>query len=45
MQLWQITALELEASGLKHLDDFTHEQALGFFILAIYLLLALLGWD
>jgi hypothetical protein len=44
MQPWQIAALELEASGLKHLDDFIHEHALGFFIGAIYLLLALLAW-
>jgi hypothetical protein len=44
MQPWQIKALELEASGLKHLDDFIHEHALGFFIGAIYLLLALLAW-
>jgi hypothetical protein len=44
MQPWQIKALELEASGLKHLDDFIHEHALGFFIVAIYLLLALLVW-
>ena len=44
MQPWQIKALELEASGLKHLDGFIHEHALGFFIAAIYLLLALLAW-
>ena len=44
MQPWQIKALELEASGLKHLDGFIHEHALGFFIGAIYLLLALLAW-
>src|SRR5450432_27992 len=44
MQPWQIKALELEASGLKHLDGFVHEHALGFFIGAIYLLLALLAW-
>jgi hypothetical protein len=44
MQSWQIKALELEASGLKHLDGFIHEHALGFFIAAIYLLLALLAW-
>jgi hypothetical protein len=30
MQPWQIKALELEASGLKHLDGFIHEHALGF---------------
>ena len=40
MQPWQIKALELEASGLKHLDGFIHEHALGFLIGAIYLLLA-----
>jgi hypothetical protein len=44
MQSWQIRALELEASGLKHLDGFIHEHALGFFIGAIGLLLALLAW-
>ena len=44
MQLWQIKALELEASGLKHLDGFIHEHALYFLIGAIYLLLALLAW-
>lgn len=44
MQPWQIKALEVEAAGLKHLDDFIHEHALGFFIGAIYLLLALLAW-
>jgi hypothetical protein len=44
MQPWQIKALELEASGLKRLDGFIHEHALGFFIVAIYLLLALLAW-
>jgi hypothetical protein len=44
MQPWQIKALELEASGLKHLDRFIHEHALYFLIAAIYLLLALLGW-
>jgi hypothetical protein len=44
MQSWQIRALELEASGLKHLDGFIHEHALGFLIGAIYLLLALLVW-
>ena len=44
MQPWQIKALELEASGLKHLDVFIHEHALYFFIGAIYLLLALLAW-
>ena len=44
MQPWQIKALELEASGLKHLDGFIHEQPLYFFIGAIFLLLALLSW-
>jgi hypothetical protein len=44
MQPWQIKALELETSGLKQLDGFVHEHALGFFIGAIYLLLALLAW-
>ena len=44
MQPWQIKALELEALGLKHLDGFIHEHAIGFFIGAIYLLLALLAW-
>jgi len=44
MQPWQIKALEVEASGLKHLDGFIYEHALGFFIGAIYLLLALLAW-
>ena len=44
MQPWQIKALELEASGLKHLDGFIHEHALGFLIGAIGLLLALLAW-
>ncbi|MGD0088257.1 MAG: hypothetical protein ABSC24_14165 [Verrucomicrobiota bacterium] len=44
MQPWQIKALELEASVLKHLDGFIHEHALYFFIGAIYLLLALLAW-
>ncbi|HUZ07776.1 MAG TPA: hypothetical protein VMV89_09860 [Candidatus Paceibacterota bacterium] len=44
MQPWQIKALELEASELKHLDGFIHEHALYFLIGAIYLLLALLVW-
>ena len=44
MQPWQMKALELEVSGLKHLDGFIHGNALGFFIGAIYLLLALLAW-
>ena len=44
MQSWQIEALELEVSALKHLDGFIHEHALWFLIGAIYLLLALLAW-
>jgi hypothetical protein len=44
MQAWQIKALELEASGLKHLDGFIREHALYCLIGAIYLLLALLVW-
>jgi hypothetical protein len=44
MQPWQIKALELEASGLKHLDGFINEHALYFLIGTIYLLLALLAW-
>jgi hypothetical protein len=44
MQPWQIKALELEASGLKHLDEFIREHALYFLIGAIYILLALLAW-
>ena len=44
MQPWHIKALELEASGFKHLDGFIHEHALYFLIGAIYLLLALLAW-
>ena len=44
MRTWQIKALELEAAGLKHLDGFIHEHALGFFTGAIGLLLALLVW-
>jgi hypothetical protein len=44
MQPWQIKALELEGSALKHLDGFVHEHALYFLIGAIYLLLALLAW-
>ena len=44
MQPWQIKALELETSGLKHLDGFVHDHALYFLIGAIYLLLALLVW-
>jgi hypothetical protein len=44
MQTWQIKALELEASALKHLDGFIHEHALYFLIAVIYLLLAFLIW-
>jgi len=44
MQSWQIKALELEASALKHLDGFIHEHALYFLMGAIFLLLALLIW-
>jgi hypothetical protein len=44
MQPWQIKALELEQSALKDLGGFIHEHALYFFIVAIYLLLALLVW-
>ena len=44
MQPWQIKALEVEISVLKHLDEFIHENALYFLIGAIYLLLALLVW-
>ena len=43
MQSWQINALKLEASGLKHLDGFIREHPLYFLIGAIYLLLALLA--
>jgi len=43
MQAWQIKAVELEVSVLKHLDGFVHEHALHFLIGAIYLLLALLA--
>ena len=44
MQSWQINALELEASGFKHLNGFIHEHVLYFLIGVIYLLLALLVW-
>ena len=44
MQTWQIKALELEASVLKHFDGFIHEHALYVLIGTIYLLLALLAW-
>ncbi len=44
MQTWQIKALELEASALKHLDEFVHAHALYFLIGVIYFLLALLAW-
>jgi hypothetical protein len=43
MQIWQSNSLELEASGLKLLDDFIREHPLCFLIGAIYLLLALLA--
>jgi len=39
MQSWQIKALELEGSALKHLDAFVHEHALYFLIGIIYVLL------
>jgi hypothetical protein len=40
MQSWQIKALELEVSGLNHLDGFIHEH--GFYVLVglVYLLMA-----
>lgn len=44
MQSWQIIALELEGSLLKHLDGFVCEHALFFLVGAIYCLLALLIW-
>ncbi len=44
MQIWQIKALELEASVLKHLVGFIHEYALYFLMGAVYLLLAFLVW-
>jgi hypothetical protein len=44
MQPWQIKALKLEASGLKHLDGFIHEHSLSVFIAVICLMLALLAW-
>ena len=47
MQPWQIKALELESSGLKHtrsrFDWFHAHSAPYFLIAAIYLLLALPG--
>jgi hypothetical protein len=39
MQPWEIKALELEASALKHLDGFIHEHALACFVGLIYLLM------
>jgi len=44
MQPLEIKALELKATVLKSLDEFIHEHALAFFVVAIYLLLALLVW-
>jgi hypothetical protein len=44
MQPWQIKALELETSGLKHLNGCIDDHALLFLFGAIYLLLALLIW-
>jgi|ERR1035438_6071139 hypothetical protein len=44
MQPWQIKALELETSGLKHLDGCIGDHAILFLFGAIYLLLALLIW-
>ena len=44
MQPWQIKALELEVSGLKHLDGFIDEHVLHFLVGVIYILLALLAW-
>jgi hypothetical protein len=44
MQSWQIKALELEVSALKHLDGFVHDHALYFLIGVVCLLLALLAW-
>jgi hypothetical protein len=44
MPHWEIKALELEVSALKHLDGFIDEHALFFLVGAIYLLLALLVW-
>jgi hypothetical protein len=44
MQSWQIKALELEVSALKHFDGFVHDHALNFLIAAICLLLALVVW-
>ena len=44
MPHWEIKALELEVSALKHLDGFLDEHALFFLVGAIYLLLALLVW-
>jgi len=44
MQSWQIKALEVEDTALRHLDGYVHEHALYFLIGIIYLLLALLVW-
>jgi hypothetical protein len=44
MQPWQIKALGLEESALDTLNGFMRDNALWFFIGAIYLLLALLVW-
>jgi hypothetical protein len=44
MQPWQINALELEASGLKHLDGFIREHPLYFLVAVICLLVVLLAW-
>jgi len=44
MQSWQIKALKMEGSALDVLAGFAHEHSLCFFLGAIYLLLALLGW-
>jgi hypothetical protein len=44
MQPWQIKALGLKESALDALNGFMRDNALWFFIGAIYLLLALLVW-
>ena len=44
MYSWQIQALKLEESALDSFTGFIHEHALGFFIGAIWLLMALLAW-
>jgi hypothetical protein len=43
MQIWQIKALELEASALKHLDGFIHKYPFYFLVGAIYLRLVSLA--